>query len=432
MHVIVLGAGVIGTSAAYYLARRGAQVTVLDRQASAGQETSFANAGQVSPGYSTPWAAPGIPFKALKWMFTRHAPLSIRPDGSLHQLKWMAQMLVNCSASRYAVNKERMLLLAEYSRDCLRTLREEIGISYEERTGGTLQVFRSHAQYQAARRDIAILAECGIPYELLERDQLASVEPALERVKQRLVGGLRLPNDETGDCYLFTTRLAQYARDMGVIFRFGEDITGLMTQGRRITGVRMGDEVVQADAYVMALGSYSRGMLESLGIDLPVYPVKGYSLTLPVCDSEASPVSTVLDETYKIAITRFDERIRVGGMAELAGFDLRLNPRRRQTLEMVVEDLFPGAGDVKHALFWTGLRPMTPDSTPIVGASAYQNLYLDTGHGTLGWTMACGSGQLIADIVTGYRPAIPITGLGLSRYDRTAPSNQRMTGPKTA
>lgn len=418
MHVIVLGSGVIGTTTAYYLARQGAKVTVLDRQPGAAQETSYANAGQVSPGYSTPWAAPGIPLKAVKWLFKKHAPLAIRLDGSLYQLKWMAAMLANCSAERYAVNKERMLRLAEYSRDCLRELRADTGIHYEERARGTLQLFRTEAQMEAARRDIAVLEEVGVPYELLDRNRLVSAEPALARSLHKLAGGLRLPNDETGDCRLFTTRLAEMAAALGVEFRYNQSVTGLNTAGGQVTGVRVGNEVLTADRYVAAFGSYTRGFLEPLGLDLPVYPVKGYSLTIPMKDEAAAPVSTILDETYKIAVTRFDDRIRVGGMAELSGFDLRLKDARRKTLELVVNDLFPGSGDVARAEFWTGLRPMTPDSTPVVGPTRYGNLFLNTGHGTLGWTMACGSGKLVADQVLGQRPQIRTDGLALSRYDR--------------
>jgi D-amino-acid dehydrogenase len=426
MHVIVLGSGVIGTTTAYYLARQGAKVTVLDRQPSAAQETSYANAGQVSPGYSTPWAAPGIPLKAIKWLFQKHAPLAIRLDGSMYQLKWMAAMLANCSAERYSVNKERMLRLSEYSRDCLRELRQSTGIHYEERARGTLQLFRTEAQLEAARRDIAVLEEVGVPYELLDRNRLVTAEPALARSLHKLSGGLRLPNDETGDCQLFTTRLAEMAKGLGVEFRFGQAVSGLNTAGGQIAGVRVGNEVLTADRYVAAFGSYTRGFLEPLGLDLPVYPVKGYSLTIPMTDESAAPVSTILDETYKIAVTRFDKRIRVGGMAELSGFDLRLKEARRKTLELVVNDLFPGSGNVAQAEFWTGLRPMTPDSTPVVGATRYGNLYLNTGHGTLGWTMACGSGKLVADLVMGQRPAIRTDGLGLSRYYRKAASNQSL------
>lgn len=426
MRVVVLGGGVIGVCSAWYLACRGAQVTVIDRQNAVAAETSFANAGQVSPGYSTPWAAPGIPLKALRWMFQKHAPLAIRPDGSLHQIKWLAQMLLNCSAQRYEINKERMLRLAEYSRDCLRALRADTGIQYEQRTGGTLQLFRTREQFEAARQDIRVLERCGVPYELLDANRLASAEPALGRVKGRLTGGLRLPNDETGDCHLFTQRLAEAAAKLGVSFRLNQEVTALEAHGGRIVGVRLGEERLTADVYVLACGSYSRALALPLGIDLPVYPVKGYSLTLPVLSESAAPVSTVLDETYKVAVTRFDQRIRVGGMAELSGFDQKLLPRRRATLELVVNDLFPGAGALNQAQFWTGLRPMTPDSTPIVGGSDYRNLFINTGHGTLGWTMACGSGRLIADLIAGYRPEISADGLDVSRYRKAGATGRAL------
>ena len=419
MKVIVLGGGVIGVSTAYYLARAGAEVTVLERQPDVALETSFANAGQVSPGYSTPWAAPGIPLKALKWMFQRHAPLSIRADGSLFQLRWMAAMLRNCTSGRYAVNKERMTRLAEYSRDCLRSLRADTGIGYEQRTLGTLQVFRTPAQLAAAQRDTAVLDACGVPYRLmLQADALAEIEPALAHAPG-LVGGLHLPGDETGDCQRFTTQLAGMARALGVQFRFGVDIAGLQRRGDQISEVRLaGDaaEVLTADRYVLALGSYSRELLAPLGLDLPVYPVKGYSLTVPLIDEARAPRSTVMDETYKVAITRFDDRIRVGGMAELGGFDLRLNPQRRATLELVTRGLFAGGGDLGAAEFWTGLRPMTPDSTPIVGATRFDNLLLNTGHGTLGWTMAAGSGKLVADLTLGQPTDIATAGLTIDRY----------------
>lgn len=425
MKVIVLGGGVIGVSTAYYLARAGAEVTVLERQGGVALETSFANAGQVSPGYSTPWAAPGIPLKAIKWLFQRHAPLAIRPDGTLFQLRWMAHMLRNCTDARYAVNKERMTRLAEYSRDCLRQLRADTGIEYEQRTLGTLQVFRTAAQLAAARRDTTVLEECGVPYRLMtDPAELAEYEPALAHA-QGLVGALHLPGDETGDCQRFTTELAEQARKLGVQFRFDTEIERLQTRGQAISAVELtGGETLTADRYVLALGSYSRALLAPLGLDLPVYTVKGYSLTVPIIDPARAPRSTVMDETYKVALTRFDDRIRVGGMAELGGFDLRLNPRRRETLEMVLGNLFTG-GDIARGTFWTGLRPMTPDSTPIVGATRYANLMLSTGHGTLGWTMAAGSGKLVADLTLGRQPDIRTDGLGLDRYDRSGRGERR-------
>ncbi|QIC79782.1 D-amino acid dehydrogenase [Acinetobacter indicus] len=415
MRVIVLGSGVIGVTSAYYLAQQGASVTVLDRQTGPAEETSFGNAGQVSPGYSTPWAAPGIPFKAVKWMFQHHAPLAVNLDGSMWQLQWMAQMLKNCNAQHYAINKERMVRVAEYSRDCLRELRQDTGISYENRSKGTLQLFRKDAQLDAVQRDIEVLKESGVEYELLDRDGLARVEPALAAAKDKLVGGLHLPNDETGDCYLFTNALAKLAQEMGVDFQFNQNVEKLLVEGDEIKGVLVNGKVLTADRYVLAFGSYSREFLKPLHLELPVYPVKGYSLTVPIVDPAMAPQSTVLDETYKIAITRFDQRIRVGGMAELSGFNLGLNQDRRATLEMVTKDLFPG-GDLPQASFWTGLRPMTPDSTPIIGGTCYKNLFLNTGHGTLGWTMACGSGKLISDLVMQQQPEISTEGLSLQRY----------------
>lgn len=417
MKVMVLGSGVVGTATAYYLAQAGADVTVVDRQEGAGLETSFANAGQVSPGYSTPWAAPGIPLKALKWLFQKHAPLAMRPDGTLWQFQWIAAMLRNCTHHRYSVNKERMMRIAEYSRDCLRALREDSGIRYEHRTGGTLQLFRTPAQVAAAKLDMAVLNECGIPYELLDEAGVIRAEPALAYSNAQLAGGLRLPGDETGDCHLFTNRLAKLAEHKGVKFLFGRHVSRLLHDNRRIQGVDIGSDLLQADKYVLATGSYTRGLLKSLDMNIPVYPVKGYSLTVPLARESLAPISTVLDETYKVALTRFDDRIRVGGMAELCGFDLALNPARRATLEMVTRDLFPG-GDLDRATFWTGLRPMTPDGTPIIGGTRFSNLFLNTGHGTLGWTMACGSGKLISDIVTGRTPEISPDGLALDRNER--------------
>jgi len=428
MKVIVLGGGVIGVTSAYFLAKAGAEVTLIDRQHGPALETSFANAGQVSPGYSTPWAAPGIPLKAVKWLFQKHAPLAIKLDGSLAQLRWMAQMLCNCSADRYAVNKERMMRVAEYSRACLQELRTQTGIQYEQRTGGTLQLFRTQQQLDAVARDIEVLKECNVPYEVLTAEGVATVEPSLAQAQGRLSGGLRLPNDETGDCHMFTNALGEFARKLGVKFRFGETVTRLVAEGASIGAVVTSGGLHIADKVVVAFGSHSPHLLSPLGIEMPIYPVKGYSITVPLVDPRFAPRSTVLDETYKIAVTRFDERIRVGGMAELCGFDTRLNEKRRATLEMVANDLFPG-GDTSAATFWTGLRPMTPDGTPIIGKTQFSNLYLNTGHGTLGWTMACGSGRLIADLVTGAKPEISSEGLGIDRYGR---SNSARVSPSAA
>ena len=415
MHVIVMGAGVIGVTTAWYLAEAGHQVTVIERQPGPALETSFANAGQISPGYASPWAAPGIPLKALKWMLRRHAPLFIKPDGSWQQLRWMWQLLQQCSPARYEQNKARMVRLAEYSRDCLDQLRLDTGIAYEGRQQGTLQVFRTQEQMDNALRDIEVLRYAHVPFELLPRDLLAKAEPALERVKSQLAGGLWLPHDQTGDCQLFTSRLAQMAEQRGVQFLYQRQIEQLVIEQGQVSHLLVNGECMQADAYVMALASYSRAMLQG-AIDLPVYPVKGYSITLPLVDASLAPHSTILDESYKTAITRFDQRIRVGGMAELVGFDQGLSPRREATLKMIVDNLFPGASDLSRAQPWAGLRPMTPDGTPIVGSSPVPKLYLNTGHGTLGWTMACGSGKLLADVISGRSPEIAHADLAIQRY----------------
>ena len=423
MRVLILGSGVVGVTSAYYLAKKGYEVTVMDRQPAVGLETSYANAGQVSPGYSAPWAAPGVPTKALKWLFQRHAPLALKPDFTLWQIEWTLKLLMNCNATSYARNKERMIRLAEYSRDCLGLLRDEVGLMYEGRQGGTLQVFRTQKQLDAEAKDIAVLAQMGVPFEHLDPDGCARAEPALALVKDKLLGGLRLPHDETGDCQLFTKNLAVESKNLDVKFRQGVKIEGLLVENGKLNGVKIttegGTEILQADHYIVALGSYSRELMQGLDLQIPVYPVKGYSLTVPIIDAAAAPISTVMDETYKVAITRFDNRIRVGGMAELAGFDLSLNPRRRETLEMVLNGLFPKAGDVTKAQFWTGLRPMTPDGTPIIGkaSSRFNNVWLNTGHGTLGWTMACGSAQVLADLMAGKKPAIHTDDLALSRYN---------------
>ena len=431
MRVMVLGSGVIGTASAYYLARAGFEVVVVDRQPAPALETSSANAGQVSPGYASPWAAPGVPLKAIKWLLQKHAPLAIKLTGDVDQYLWMTQMLLNCTSARYAVNKERMVRLSEYSRDCLDELRAETGIAYEGRQLGTTQLFRTQAQLDNAAKDIAVLQQSGVPFELLDRAGIARVEPALAGVTGKLAGALRLPNDQTGDCQVFTTKLAEMARQLGVEFRFGQNIQQLEFAGDQINGVLIDGKLETADRYVLALGSYSPQLLKPLGIKAPVYPLKGYSLTVPITDASMAPTSTILDETYKVAITRFDDRIRVGGMAEIAGFDLSLNPKRRATLEMITNDLYPQGGDLQRAEFWTGLRPTTPDGTPIVGATPYRNLFLNTGHGTLGWTMACGSGRLLADLIARKRPQISAAGLDISRYGKI--SEERLNAhPATA
>ncbi|MFZ6674936.1 D-amino acid dehydrogenase [Undibacterium sp. Xuan67W] len=416
MKVVILGAGVIGTASAYYLAKAGHEVTVIERQPAAALETSYANAGEVSPGYSAPWAGPGVPMKAVKWLMMKHSPLAIRPSLDPHMWRWVTQMLLNCTTKRYEINKGRMLRMAEYSRDTLQQLRADTGIHYDERTQGTLQLFRNEAQLEGSKFDTDILDRYGVPYEVLDKAACLKVEPALKNVQNKFVGALRLPGDETGDCFKFTQNLSKLAEELGVQFKYGVIVEKVLHEGDRITGVKTSTGTVQADAYVLALGSYSSVMLRELGMKIPVYPIKGYSITVPIIDAQKAPESTVMDETYKIAITRLGDRIRVGGTAEITGYDLSLREERRATLVHSVTDLFPGGGDIAKAEFWTGLRPMTPDGTPIVGPTPFRNLFLNTGHGTLGWTMACGSGRFIADVVSNKRPAISTEGLFMDRY----------------
>ena len=418
MKLIVLGAGIAGVSTAWYLASEGHDVTVIDRAEDVAMETSFANAGQLSYGYTTPWAAPGIPLKALKWMFKQHSPLIFQPDGSLFQIRWLKQMLDNCTAERYQINKERMVRISEYSREMFRLFKEQENIDFEGRNKGTLQIFRTQKEVAAAEKDIAVLERYGVPLRRLKPEECLEFEPALHHALPKIAGGLHLPADATGDCRLFTRKLRDLCIQKGVRFEFGHHIRRIIHDRCRITAVETDQGQFEADAFVCALGCFSRTVLEDLGWDLPIDPVKGYSLTLPVVHDEKAPVSTVLDETYKVAITRFDKRIRVGGMAELSGYGLHLSEKRRATLALVVNDLFPGGGDLQQAEFWSGLRPMTPDSTPLIGKTPLENLFLNTGHGTLGWTMSLGSAKLTADVVCGKETEIGSDDLGLSRYTK--------------
>jgi D-amino-acid dehydrogenase len=413
---IILGGGVIGVTTAYYLAKAGHAVTVVERRSSVALETSFANAGEVSPGYAAPWAGPGIPKKAIKWLLMKHGPLKLRPTADPYMWLWLLQMLRNCTSARYAVNKGRMVGIAEYSRDCLKALRAETGIRYDERAQGTLQLFRTQAQLDHAADDIAVLKHYGVPFELLDGAGCIAAEPGLAAVPQLIAGGLRLPGDETGDCHQFTRNLATLAAGLGVKFLLDTKIDGLVTEGDRIAGVATSAGMIRGEEYVLALGSYSPFLVRPLGIRIPVYPIKGYSITVPILDAARAPVSTVMDESYKVAITRLGDRIRVGGTAEVSGFDHTLRPARKATLDQSVGDLFPGAGDLARASFWCGLRPMTPDGPPIIGGTKFRNLTLNTGHGTLGWTMACGSGRVVADLLSGRKPETDLSELGLSRY----------------
>ena len=416
MKVLVLGSGVIGVTSAWYLQRAGHEVTVVDRQPEPGMETSLANGGQVSWGAGVPWAAPGIPFKALKWMLRPHSPLVLRPRLDPQLWAWLFQMLANCTAARYAVNRERMLRLSRYSHECLVALRRETDIHYDERAHGVLELYRTARELEEAVREAALLARWDVPCRMLDRAGCVAHEPALRAAQDKIAGGLLLPEDESGDCLQFTRRLAHLAEKNGVRFALATNIARLAADGDRLTRIETDKGEMTADAYVLACGSYSPLLARPLGIRLPVYPVKGYSATLEIEDATAAPAGTLTDVTYKIVATRLGNTLRGAGTAELTGYDLSLRPERCATITHVLGELFPGAGDLKQARYWCGLRPMTPDNPPLLGPTPHKNLFLNTGHGTLGWTMACGAGQVTADLLSGRPPEINLEGLTLARF----------------
>ncbi|PWK76353.1 D-amino acid dehydrogenase [Aminobacter sp. AP02] len=416
MKVIVVGSGIIGVTTAYYLAEAGHEVVVYDRQEGPGQETSYANSGEISSGYASPLAAPGVPAKALKWLAMKDGPFSFRPKFDPKMWMWLARTLRNCTAERYQANKALMMTLAEYSRDMLRVLRQGTGISYNELSHGTLQLLRTQEQLDGIASDVAVLDRFEVPYEILDASGCITAEPGLAGAGHNIVGGLRLPDDETGDCRLFAERLAELCTERGVGFRFGKRVYSLEHAGGRVHHLVSDDGISTADAFVLAAGSYSERFMRKLHQRVPLYPLKGYSLTLPLVDADRAPVSTVVDETYKVAITRLGDRIRIGGTVELSGFDLTLHEKRRFPLERSLRELFPGAGDLRQAEFWCGLRAMTPDGPPILGRTKLPNLFLNTGHGMLGWTMACGSGKILADMISGREPEIDARGLGPERF----------------
>jgi D-amino-acid dehydrogenase len=416
MKILVLGSGVIGVTSAWYLARAGHDITLVDRQPQPAMETSFANGGQVSWGAANPWAAPDIPGKALGWLFGRHSPLVLRPRLDPEMWLWLGRMLRNCTRVRYLANKERQLRLAHYSHACLTELRNELDLHYDHGTHGLLILYRSTRDLEAATHDAQTLDRLGIAYRFLDHAACVAHEPALSSSRGKIIGGLLFPGDESGDCRRFTDELAVRSQQHGVKFLASTNVTQLIVEGDRISRVITNHGDLTADRYVLACGSYSPLLLKPLGIRLPVYPVKGYSITVPITNDAAAPRGTLTDETYKVVITRLGNRMRAAGTAELCGYDLTLRPARLATLVHVVRDLFPSAGDLFDAEPWAGLRPMTPDNPPVIGATPYQNLFLNTGHGTLGWTMACGSGKVLADLIAGRAPEIDLDGLTLARF----------------
>lgn len=421
MKVLVLGAGVIGMSSAWYLAQDGHEVTVVDRQSGPGLETSFANAGEISPSYAAPWASPSVIKKAIGWMLAKHGPFRLYPRLDPAQWRWLWKMLRNCSGAAYERNLQRMQRLAVYSRECFIAMRQDTGWRYDDAQKGTLLFFRDAHGLASVNSDLDVLRSFGVRVDVVDAAGCIAAEPGLAPVRDKIAGGLHMPDDETGDCLQFCNLLHERLTALGVQFRFGTRIEALEAEGGALRGVRVANatgssERLSADATLLALGSYSPLLARPLGIELPVYPVKGYSLTVPVKDAARAPVSSIVDEDYKVALTRLGSRIRVAGTAEVGGFDSSLRPGRLETIQHVLADLFPGGFAREEMSFWTGMRPMTPDGTPIVGRSPLRGLFLNTGHGTFGWTMSLGSGRVIADLIHGRAPGIDIDGLELSRY----------------
>lgn len=419
MKVLVLGAGVVGAASAWYLGKAGHEVTVIDRHAAAGMETSFANGGQISVSHAQPWANPGAPLKLLKWLAREDAPLLFRLRADLRQWLWGLSFLRECLPARTRHNIRQLVRLGLYSRASLQALRAETGLQYDQLARGILHFYTSQRELDAAVEPVRVMRSYGCDVEMATREQCLAIEPALASAD--VVGGSWTPTDESGDAHKFTQGLATLAAERGVKFRAAR-ILALAAEGGRVAGVRieradLTEEVVKADAYLVCLGSYSPLFTRPLGIYLNIYPAKGYSVTLPVADAARAYSVSMTDDEHKLVFSRLGDRLRIAGTAELDGYSTELNEVRCRAILRRTLELFPGAGDPAQAQLWAGLRPATPSNVPYIGGTRYPNLFLNTGHGTLGWTHACGSGRALADIVSGRKPEIEFafTGRGAAR-----------------
>ncbi len=411
MKVIVMGAGVIGVSSAWYLAKLGHEVTVIDRQPGAGLETSFANGAQISVSQSEPWAAPGAPFKVMKWLLKDDAPLLFRPKLEWHQLSWGMRFLIECLPWRFRHNIREMVNLGLYSRESIQELRRETGIQYDQLTKGILQFYTDKGDFLAAQEASKLLQQYGIEREVKTVDEAIAIEPALNHIRDRLAGATFAPTDESGDAHVFTQNLAELCRAKGVAFKYGAMIEAIEVDGGKVSGARLRHstghtETVTADAYVCAMGSYSYLMLKPIGITIPVYPAKGYSATISTEGFSGAPTVSLTDEAMKIVFSRIGNRMRIAGTAELDGYSTSLSLIRTEALVKRARELFPGAADYDNPIYWTGLRPATPSNCPLIGRTKMSNLFLNTGHGTLGWTEGCGSGRALADLMSGKKPEV--------------------------
>ena len=416
MHVIVVGAGIIGVCTAYFLRRSGMEVTVLERQAGVARETSFANAGVMAPSYVAPWAQPGMPGKVANYLFKAEAPVVFRPSADPALWGWIRRWLAECDSARFARNKARMQRLAFYSQSQLHALRELHDIDYEQATG-YLQLFRSAQEVDRSEATRAMLKDLGVAHRLVTADEARAIETTLHPVTA-LAGALHLPDDETGNCAFFAHQLKGIAERDGVHFRFGISAEGFDLAQGRIERLRTSQGELRADAYVVAGGVDSLALLRPLGIRLPLLAVKGYSATVSITALDQAPMTSVMDETYKVAITRMGNRLRIAGTAEVGTTGMKLRDGALRTLLKVASDWFPAAAVYRRAQFWVGARPMLPDGPPVLGPSPIANLFLNTGHGSTGWAMACGSGKVVADVIAGRSADIDLDGLTIDRYDR--------------
>lgn len=411
MNVLVLGAGVVGTTAAWYLRADGHDVTVVERRQAAAEETSFANGGQISVSHIEPWAGPRAPLKILKWLGQPDAPLLFRPRLDWHQWRWGAQFLLECLPWRTRRNMLQILAISRYSGVALRELRAATGIVYDALQRGILQIYTDREGFDEAMRAAELVRRYGIAREVKTPEECVALEPALAARRDWIVGGTYTATDETGDARKFTQALAALGAKRGIDFRFGVTVESLAVAEDAVRGVRMVNEndrkeVVAADAYVVCLSSYSPKLLDPIGVRTLVYPAKGYSATLPIADPTLAPTISITDDAKKIAFTRLGDHLRVAGTAELSGYNLELNPVRCEALTRRASEWFGNAIDTSRAAYWAGLRPATPSNVPVVGRTRYRNLYLNVGHGTLGWTMAAGSGKALSGIVSGRKPEV--------------------------
>ena len=416
MKVLILGAGVVGVSSAWYLSQAGHEVTVIDRQSAAGLETSFANGGQISVSHAEPWSNPHAPARALAWMGREDAPLLFRLRWDPALFDWSWRFLRECTPGRTRENIRDIVALALYSRELLKTLREDTGIEYDHLERGILHVYTDQKEFAASIEASKVLREFGCDRRTVDADECVAIEPALNATRPILVGGDYTPLDESGDALTFSQNLAQLCQKRGVTFRYGLEVERLLGETGKVAGVRVrtpegGSEVLQADAYVAALGSYTPQHVRPLGIRLPVYPAKGYSATIPLGENSVAPSVAMTDDGHKLVFSRLGQRLRVAGTAEFNGYNTALNEIRCQALIKRTHQLFPELRPTGDPVFWCGLRPSTPSNVPYVGRSRVPNLYLNTGHGTLGWTMACGAGSALADIVDGREPPVRLRAM---------------------